>query len=123
VYFKIDIDGAGGDVSNTIEVNESDWENRMNLRPVRYYFWPDSSYNILQYDLRDSLVNNVAGRWSVFADTLVMQDTLPKTGNKYHYETVITGRMLELRGIEDSDNDGKKDDLYYGTFRKFKPKG
>jgi hypothetical protein len=122
VYFKVDMETyRGSDSAHTIEVNESNWERVMGLRAIRYYYWRDSTYNILHYNLRDSLVLNISGRYRVEGDSLFMQDLKPERGPQYSYYVNVSRKMMEFTGNEDSDNDGARDDKYYATLRKFDP--
>jgi hypothetical protein len=120
VYFRVEMPSfQNGDSTKTIEVNEESWERAMGLKPLRYYFWADSTYNILHYNLKDSLVFNPSGKWRIELDTLVMQDTFPKLGELYKYRIELKGDIVEFSGLEDADSDGKKDDQYYSTQRRF----
>src|SRR5688572_19611781 len=104
--------------SKVFEVSEEEWEAKMRIRPIRTFFRSDGTYNSEHIDLKDSLVYNPAGKWQVVGDTLVMTDTFPKVGASYKYQLVIKGDLAEFSGVEDSDGDGKADDLYFGTQRR-----
>jgi hypothetical protein len=119
VYMKLEMRTyKNSDSTKVLEVNEANWEQIMQIRPIRTYFWYDGTYNSLHYDLRDSLIYNPAGRWNLKADTLVMVDTFPDRGLQYRYRVAVSGDMAEFWGIEDLDGDGKADDHYYATQRK-----
>lgn len=120
VSLRIEMNGATGspDSLKVFEVQESEWESRMNIRPIRTFFKAGGTYNSLHLNLRDSVVYNPAGRWELRGDSLVMTDTFPQRGLKYTYHLKINGNIAEFRGIEDSDGDGQKDDLYFGTQRR-----
>jgi hypothetical protein len=120
VYIRIDISSyRNTDSSKVFEVNEQNWEQVMGIRPVRTYYWSDGTYNSEHLNLKDSVFYNPAGRWKLDGDSLFMNDTFPDRRNKYSYRVAVNGNMAEFWGLEDSDNDGKKDDRYYGTQRKF----
>jgi hypothetical protein len=115
IYLKIEMNSYNNSDSTRIfEATELDWEEKMNIRPIRTFFRENGTYNSAHYNLRDSLVYNPAGRWCVFGDTLIMRDTFPQDAAPYKYKLTVRNRLAEFTGIEDSDNDGKKDDIYFG---------
>jgi hypothetical protein len=121
VYMKLEMKSyKDSDSAKTVIVTEDTWEKIMGIKPIRTYFWYNGKYNSAHYDLRDSLVYNPAGKWILRDDSLIMTDTFPKPGLQYRYKLAINGNMAEFWGIEDLDGDGKADDLYYGTQRKFR---
>jgi len=120
VYLKLEMFSyRNGDSTRVLEVNEKDWEERMGIQPIRTYYWPDGTYNSLHYNLNDSLIFNPSGKWFLRGDSIVMQDTFPELREPYHYKVTLYGDILEFSGTEDCDNDGKRDDHYYGTQRKY----
>jgi hypothetical protein len=120
VYLKLDMNTwRNTDSSKVFEVDEKTWENKMGLRPVRNYYWADGTYSMLHYNLSDNLVYNEGGRWELKSDTLILRDSLKADAPAYRYKVRISGDVLELRGREDCDGDGKPDDQYYGTLRKY----
>ncbi len=121
VYMKLEMRTyKNTDSTKIMEVTEDSWEKVMGIRPIRTYFWFDGKYNSEHYNLNDSLVYNPAGKWVLKNDSLIMSDTFPKAGLQYRYKLAINGNMAEFWGMEDLDGDGKADDLYYGTQRKFR---
>jgi hypothetical protein len=109
----------GSDSAFTLDVNETNWEQVMNIRPIRTYFWSDNTYNSMHLDLNDSLFYNPAGRWYLKFDSIFMVDTFPKKGPVYKYKLKTNGTIAEFTGVEDLDGDGKADDEYFGTQRRF----
>jgi len=122
-YMKIEMNTyKGKDTLNVLEVNESNWEQKMGIKPIITYFKENGTYNSEHRDLKDSIVYNPAGKWEIVGDSLLMTDTFPQVGLKYKYKLLISKRgnntMAEFWGIEDFDQDGKKDDFYYGKQNK-----
>lgn len=114
------------DSTSTLEVTEANWEQLMQIRTIQTFFKADGTYNSIHTNLNDSIIYNPAGKWSVAADSIFMTDTFPQAGLTYNYklsirEQNITGKKelrAEFWGVEDFDQDGKKDDRYYGVQRK-----
>lgn len=104
----------------TFSVKEGDWEKQMGVRPLLTMYHENGSYVTEHRNLKDSVFLNQAGKWTIIGDSLFMRDTLPEEGNWYRYRIVINGDHCKIIGIEDSDNDGKLDDLYTGELRKVK---
>lgn len=108
------------DSSRVLEVKEENWEKQMHIRPIQTTFGNDGSYNSPHYDLKDSLFYNPSGKWMIRGDTIVMEDTFPKRGMKYKYRIRIVNDIAEFSSMEDSDNDGKADDHYFGRQRRMR---
>jgi hypothetical protein len=120
VYLKLEMNSyRNSDSTRVFEVSEEDWEARMGIRPIRTFYWADGTFNSLHYNLDDSLVFSPSGKWWLEKDSLVMLDTFPARGAVYKYQVRLYDGIAEFSGIEDSDGDGKKDDLYYGTQRRY----
>jgi hypothetical protein len=119
-YMKLEMPTyRNGDSLKVLEVNLRNWERVMHIQPIRTYFWYNGTYNSAHYDLNDSLIYNPAGNWLLRNDTLIMTDTFPKRGLQYRYKVSMNGVIAEFSGVEDLDGDGKADDHYYGTQRKY----
>lgn len=108
------------DTSFTFEVNENNWEAKMNIKPIRTIFRANRTYNSEHYALNDSLIYNPAGKWLILGDTLHMWDTFPNIDHTYKYKVNFKDDLVKFTGIEDCDGDGKEDDLYTGTQKKQK---
>lgn len=106
------------DSTRTFEVNESNWENNMNIRPVKTVYFGDGTYMAEHRNLNDSIIFNPFGVWKIFGDTIVLRDTFPSAGPEYKYKVVIKDNLAEFFGKEDCDNDGTADDDYYGSQRR-----
>jgi hypothetical protein len=106
------------DSTRVLEVDEANWERMMSSKPIRTFFKADGTYNSEHRNLNDSMVYNPAGRWSLTGDSLFMTDTFPQRGVSYRYKILLKDNIVEFWGVEDFDQDGTKDDNYYGTQQK-----
>jgi hypothetical protein len=118
VYMKLHMNTyRNSDSAFTLEVNEDNWAQIMNIKPIRTFFWSDHTYNSMHINLQDSLVYNPSGHWRLLHDSLFMRDTFPEKRPEFRYKVKLHDRVMEFTGIEDLDADGKADDDYYGTQR------
>lgn len=122
-YMKIEMNSyKGKDTLSTLEVDESNWEKKMGIKPIITFFKANGTYSSEHRNLQDSIVYNPAGKWEIVGDTLYMRDTFPEAGLNYKYKLSISKQgdkvTAEFWGIEDFDQDGKKDDAYYGRQKK-----
>ena len=92
----------------------------MGVRPLLTMYHENGSMLPSTETLKTVFFLNQAGKWTIIGDSLFMRDTLPEEGNWYRYRIVINGDHCKIIGIEDSDNDGKLDDLYTGELRESK---
>jgi hypothetical protein len=114
------------DSTSTLDVTEANWEQMMQIRTIQTFFKADGTYNSVSTNLNDSIIYNPAGKWSVSGDSILMTDTFPQAGLTYKYRFTLREQdvnskkelLAEFWGIEDFDQDGKKDDSYYGVQRK-----
>lgn len=122
-YMKVDMYSyRGSDSLKSMEVTEKNWEEKLQIRPIETHFNENGTYNSIHRNLKDSIVYNPAGYWSVKGDSLFMRDTFPQVGPRYHYKFAISSEgkttQAEFWGVEDFDQDGSTDDTYYGKQRK-----
>jgi len=103
------------DSLKVFEVNEENWENKMNIKPIRTIFRKDGTYNAEHWNLSDSLIYSPAGRWKIYGDTILMTDTFPSIGQAFRYKIVFKDSLVEFYGKEDLDRDGFNDDDYFGV--------
>ncbi|PBQ30262.1 hypothetical protein CNR22_00305 [Sphingobacteriaceae bacterium] len=106
------------DSTRVFEVDESNWEKEMNIRPVKTVYFGDGTFMAEHRNLNDSIIFNPFGTWTILGDTIVLRDTFPQPGPVYKYKIVIKDNITEFFGVEDCDNDGTADDNYYGVQRK-----
>lgn len=116
VYMKVEMQTVNNTDSNDIlEVSEENWEKMMQIRTIQTFYNADGTYNSKHTNLKDSVIYNPAGKWQIQGDSIIMSDTFPKTGLIYKYKIAIKDNNVEFWGVEDFDQDGNKDDKYYGT--------
>ena len=118
-YMKVDMHTFNNsDSTKVLEVNENNWEEKMKIQVIRTFFRANGTYNSEHRNLKDSIVYNPAGNWSIVNDSLLMTDTFPQAGLSYKFKLAIKDSTAEFWGLEDFDQDGKKDDAYYGKQNK-----
>jgi len=107
------------DSVQVIEVNRSNWEEKMKVRNIQTYYNPDGTYHSVHRNLHDSIFYDPAGTWRIENDTLVIHDTIPKQ-TTYRFKVKTNKDFVEYWGMEDFDQDGKVDDDYYSKQRRIK---
>src|SRR5688572_27874685 len=61
---KIDIHSKNNSDSNEVfEVNQSEWEEKLKIKPIHTFFRSDSSWNSAHYNVKDTRVYNPTGKW------------------------------------------------------------
>jgi hypothetical protein len=102
----------------SMEADSSNWEARLQIKPIRTHFKADGSYYSEYRNLKDSVVRTASGTWALEADTLLMSQTKPsKSMLKLHL--AINKDHAIFSGVIDFNGDGKKDDDYFGIQKKF----
>lgn len=101
------------DTSEVFDVNRSEWEDRLRIKPIRTFFRTDSTWNSAHYNLNDSLVYNPSGKWWLHAEKLVMLQDFPSRDTTT-YSLSLKNDTASFETMLDWDMDGKKDDLYFG---------
>jgi|GEM_PF-650455 len=118
-YMKVTMESfRNSDSTKIIEVDESNWEEKLKAKTVRTFFREDGTYNSEHRDLNDSIFYNPAGKWRIEGDSLYMTDTFPEKGISYTYWLQVNDSIAEFRGLEDFDQDGNIDDQYIGRQRR-----
>jgi len=107
------------DSIRVVEVNGSEWEEKMKARNIRTYFDDDGTYHSVHKNLQDSVTYDPAGTWKIERDTLIIQDTIPEQVT-YKFKIKMDKSFVEYWGVEDFDQDGKADDEYYSRQRRIK---
>ena len=118
IGLHVDVHSANGTDKNVVwESNESNWEERQKIKPIHTYFNNDNTFYSEYYDLKDSLIYNPSGKWSLNGNKLTFYYQKPKTDTLY-FTVAIKNNIATFYGLLDWDDDGKKDDDYTGTQRK-----
>jgi hypothetical protein len=117
IYLKIKLN-INDAKSTVMEVDSSNWEARLKIKPIRTHFMADGSYYSEYFNLKDSIVRRTSGTWAIKYDTLTMAEVKPeKSTLKLHIS--IAKNRATFSGIIDFNGDGKVDDEYYGIQKKF----
>jgi hypothetical protein len=120
LYVKISIPSkTPGGAPMIMDADTSNWEARLNIKPIRTYFNQDGTYYSEYRNLKDSVVGTPSGTWAVVADTIIMTQLTPHK-NEMHLHVSITKNIATFNGLIDFDGDGKVNDSYYGIQQKFK---
>jgi hypothetical protein len=101
------------DSNEVFEVDRAKWEETLKIKPIRTLFRADSTYNSPHFNLKDSLVFNPSGKWWVEGDKVYFLQLFPSTDASY-FTLSINKDTATFEGPVDWDEDGKKDDIYFG---------
>lgn len=101
-----------------MEADSSNWEARLQIRPIRTHFQADGTYYSEYRNLQDSIVKRPSGTWSLKGDSLTMSQLQPDA-MQMTFQLHIEKDVATFTGLIDFDGDGKADDHYYGRQRKY----
>jgi hypothetical protein len=111
---KIKINSKNNTDSNEVfEVDRPQWEETLKIKPIRTFFYADSTYNSAYYNLKDSLVNNPSGKWWIADGKLIMLRVFPSPDTTA-FSLSINKDTASFEALIDWDMDKKKDDNYFG---------
>lgn len=99
------------DSSYVYEADESNWEERMGIKPIRTFFRPDSTYLAEYRGLDGEVKQHSAGRWWTQGDTLTMLQSIPDR-IEYKCRWSIEADRATFEMFVDWDGDGEEDDRY-----------
>lgn len=105
------------DLEKTMEADSTNWEESLRMKPIRTFFKADSTYHSDYYNLHDSLMFSISGKWRIAGDTLVMNQEKPGV-HTYKLHTAVKSNVAKFTGVLDFDEDGKADDHYFGMQRR-----
>ena len=118
-YLKIKLRSAKTDSVEVVEADTSNWEAKLQIKPIRTYFIKDGTYHSEYRNLKDSIFRKASGLWAIKGDTLVMTQTQPSHSVlKLHVQ--IDKQWATFHGMIDFDGEGKLNDEYFGVQKKFK---
>lgn len=122
VYLKIHLNiNDKTDKPIIAEADSTNWEARLQIKPIRTHFKEDNTYFSEYRNLKDSVIRIASGTWNVKGDSLIMLQTKPGFSTlKMHVS--IKGDHTTFAGIIDFNGDGKKDDDYFGIQKKYSSK-
>jgi len=113
-YLKVNVNTENNSTKNrVIEASSSNWVSVLRSKPVVTTFNSDGAYNSVHRTIADSVFYNPSGNWHIAGDTIIMNDTSPRSMT-YKFRLVLKSDTAYFWGREDWDNDGKRDDDYYG---------
>ncbi len=98
-------------------ISASDWEQQLQMKPVRTRFLADGSYVSEYRGLDDSLLQVSTGTWLVREDSLI----LASEDTSYSFRVSIEDSLGRFSGLVDWDEDGQVDDEYTGIQRRLNP--
>lgn len=102
-----------------MEADSSNWEARLQIKPIRTHFQADGSYYYEYRNLQDSVVMMPSGTWTIEGDSLIMSQTKPQA-TRMKFLLQIDKDVATFTGLIDFDGDGKTEELYYGRQRKYR---
>ncbi|HVU55518.1 MAG TPA: hypothetical protein VHD83_10705 [Puia sp.] len=101
-----------------MEADSSNWEARLQIKPIRTHFQADGSYYSEYRNLQDSIVRRPSGTWTLKGDSLTMSQLQPEH-MQMTFQLHIEKDVATFTGLIDFDGDGKADNLYFGRQRKY----
>jgi hypothetical protein len=105
------------DSTSVFMADESNWEQKLRMKPIRTFYKEDGTYYSEYRNLSDSLFHKASGTWTVHADTLILNQQAPNP-EMYKSKVAIKDGLGEFTIQLDWDSDGNEDDLYFGVQRK-----
>lgn len=105
------------DSSSVFSADESNWEQKLRMKPIRTFYKEDGAYISEYRNLADSVFSSSTGTWKVLADTLLLNQQQPNA-ETYKSKVVIKDDLGEFTIRLDWDGDGSADDIYFGVQRK-----
>lgn len=115
---RVEMDKKHGEPTSIFEANEATWEEKVRIKPIRTYFREDNTFNSEHFNLKDSLVLNPEGTWTATEGKMEMI-TLKPFSDTTSCTYSIAGDVITFGCWVDWDEDGKKDDWYVGTQKRY----
>ncbi len=116
----IDVDLStynNSDTSFHVAITEDNWELKMNIKPVETTLNEDGTFINKYLDTLGNVFHSNSGIWYIDGDSLFLEE---ENGTVYPFEVKINGNFMEMHTIVDYDEDGMKDDNYFGTYKRLK---
>ncbi len=117
VSLRIEMDKNHGEPSSIFEVDDTTWEEKLQIRPIQTFFTEDGHFNSEHYNLQDSLILNPEGTWNATDNEITMITTTPFNDTTACSFNIVND-IVTFGCWVDWDEDGEKDDWYEGTQRK-----
>lgn len=113
---EIDVDLStynNTDTSFHVAVNESSWKIIMNINPIYTQIKEDGTFFTEYRDTLNQVFHTNQGIWFIDGDSLFLED---ENENRFPYKILIKDNEMEMEALVDYDEDGKKDDFYFGKY-------
>lgn len=108
----------GGDSTGYITADASNWEEVMQIKPVKTVFESDYTYYAEYYDLNGQLIRRPSGTWEVRGNQLTYKEEVPVMATFYQQVEKISDTQFRFTFQMDYDQDGLEDDRGIGISRK-----
>ncbi len=108
----------GGASTFRLEANEMNWEELMEMKPIRTFFRENGTYVSEYRNLEDSVFMIHSGYWEIANDSLILRQREPVPID-YRYAVSLQGDTATFVAVMDFDGDGQEDDHYQGIQTKF----
>ena len=118
VYVKIKINNPEAGKSVIMEADSTNWEEKLDIKPIRTFFKEDGTYYSEFRDIKDSITGSPSGLWSLKGDTISMTQN-KQGGTVTKMRLRIAKDKATFSGMIDFQGDGKADDEYFGIQRRF----
>lgn len=105
------------DTSFQVSVSESSWKIMMAINPIATEIREDGSFYTEYRDTLNLVFNTNRGIWYLDGDSLYLED---QKGYAFSYKILIKDHEMELQSLVDYDDDGAKDDYYFGKYKRVK---
>ncbi len=102
------------DIDSVYVVAEGNWEDMLNIKPIKTTYTADSTYTSEYYDLDGALVFTSSGTWHFKNDSLFLESEGIITPYEFSLEENV-GRFV---GILDWNQDGEARERYDGKQEK-----
>ena len=105
------------DTSFHVSITEDNWELKMNIKPVETIINEDGTFLNNYLDTLGNLFHTNSGIWYIDGDSLFLED---KEGELFTFHVTVNGNLMEMHTVIDYDEDGQKDDNYFGRYKRVK---
>lgn len=95
---------------STLTATGKNWQEILNIKPIVTTFSKNGSFKSVYRDLDNKVIMTSDGTWKVDKDSLYMTQDNKTTS----YHVSIKKDVASFKGVLDWDQDGEKDDIYYG---------
>lgn len=108
---KVELDALNGDVDSVFNVPKGQWEAILKIKPILTTYTQNGKYSSEYVELNGEPLQTSNGEWEVKGDSLYLTERGQTTAYFFDWQE----GKASFSGYLDWDNDGLKDDLYYGV--------